>query len=278
MNELEAKAGRVLEVARAGHAPSAADAERVRAKLRARVLAEPMLIEPGASVPRPRSGLLRRWAAAFAMGGSAGFAVGFWAAQALGPAAPSASHAPVPGEHGAAPSAVESAPEPSHTAREAALAPAPNPLLEASPAPVLAPNALEAAPIPVHRVEAARPKDPSAASQPASTASQLKLELEGLRRAQELLHKGDAAWALARLDELDRAHASSLLLEERTATRLMAECRLGRDARTQVDEFAQRYPGSAHLGRVRESCAKVSAATKAENEPRQTETPGSRHE
>jgi hypothetical protein len=84
--------------------------------------------------------------------------------------------------------------------------------------------------------------------------SPLKAELDGLRRAQELLYQGRSAWAIARLDELDRAGVGSVLLEERAATRAIAQCRLGADGASKIDDYARRFPRSAHLERVRSSC------------------------
>src|SRR6185369_10941669 len=108
----------------------------------------------------------------------------------------------------------------------------------------------------------------------------LKAELDGLRRAQELLHQGEPAWALARLNELDRAQVGSVLLEERAATRAIAECLLGRDASAQAREFERRFPLSAHLDQVRSSCSRAhqSGTPQPAAQPAQTETPASRHE
>ena len=50
MNDVQLRARRVMNVARSPHDPSAADAARVRARLKARVLGEPLLIE---STPAP---------------------------------------------------------------------------------------------------------------------------------------------------------------------------------------------------------------------------------
>jgi len=250
MNELEERTRELIDVARAGHGASAADAERVRAKLRARVLAEPMLIEP-LSVPSPQAGWLRKLLAVFAAGGGAGFAAGFWVAQTFGAAAHLAAPAPVPGHDPisgnevAQESAVDSAArsrianegaQPSQAPREAGIAPAPNPLPQA-------------------RAELPRARAPLP-EKATRRQSSLEAELEGLRRAQELLHKGDAKWALARLDELDRSGASSVLLDERRSTRAMAECALG----------------------VQASCTKTKPETARKGEARQTEAGGSRHE
>lgn len=259
MNELEERARELIDVARARHGSTAADAERVRAKLRARVLAEPMLIEPS-SAPLPPAGWLRKLLAVFAAGGGAGFAAGFLAAQAFVPAARPAALAPVPGSDGAAQlSAVEHAvpsratsagAEPSHAPREAAAAPAPNPLPQP---PALAAEAPDGRPSAPGRAPRPRVSPPE---KPARRQSSLEVELEGLRRAQELLHRGDATWALARLDELDRSNASSVLIAERRATRAMAECALGKDA----------------------SCAKSKPESAPRGASRQTEPGGSRHE
>lgn len=258
MNELEERARQLLDVARVGHGASATDLERVRAKLRARVLAEPMLIEP-ISAPLSQAGRLRKLLAVFAAGGGAGFAAGFWVAQAIGTAAPPAALAPVPGRNVAAQErSVDSAAqshaasdgaEPSHAPREASAAPASNPLLEA---PAMARGAAD--------VGASTRAEPRARAPQLEKGtrrqSSLEAELEGLRRAQELLHKGDAKWALARLDELDRSSPSSVLLDERRSTRAMAECALG----------------------VRASCAKTKSEAARKGDARQTEPAGSRHE
>jgi hypothetical protein len=107
----------------------------------------------------------------------------------------------------------------------------------------------------------------------------LKAELDGLRRAQELLHQGQPAWAVARLNELDRAQVGSVLLEERTATRAIAECKLGHDPKLQVQDFEQRFPRSAHLEQVRASCsAHQSGTPEASLQPAQTEKAASHHE
>lgn len=265
MNELEERERELIDIARAGHGSTAADAERVRAKLRARVLAEPMLIEP-ISAPLSEAGWLRKLLAVFAAGGGAGFAAGFWVAQTFGAAARPAAIAPVPGHDpvsghdlAAQLSAVDSAvrshatsegAQPSRAAREAATAPAPNPLPQAPPIAKGAPGAEAAARTELPRARVPQPEKGT------RRQSSLEAELEGLRRAQELLHNGDAKWALARLDELDRSSASSVLLDERRTTRAMAECALG----------------------VRVSCAKSKPETAREGEARQTEPGGSRHE
>jgi hypothetical protein len=129
---------------------------------------------------------------------------------------------------------------------------------------------------------------PAAAnSRSAAVVSPLKAELDGLRRAQELLYQGRPAWAIARLDELDGAGVGSALIEERAVTRAIAECRIGGDGPRKADEFARRFPRSPHLERVRSSCAEAtrvgssssSGGTPAgKTAPAQTESRASPHE
>ncbi|MDQ2647661.1 MAG: hypothetical protein M3020_27945, partial [Myxococcota bacterium] len=82
----------------------------------------------------------------------------------------------------------------------------------------------------------------------------LSVELDALRRAQQLLHRGEARSALAVLGELERLVPAGVLGEERAATRALAACAaLGR-AQARVAEFVARYPSSVHVERVRAAC------------------------
>jgi hypothetical protein len=161
---------------------------------------------------------------------------------------------------------------------EVASAPAP----EVPPATREGSEANDHEPIVESRRKAAEPSTPARSARRAEVTgpNPLKAELDGLRRAQELLHQGQPAWAVARLNELDRAHVSSVLLEERTATRAIAECKLGHDPMSQAREFEQRFPRSAHLEQVRASCseARQSGTPEASLPPSQTEKAASHHE
>jgi hypothetical protein len=262
MTSVEERARQLLDAARTGHNPSAVDAERVRAGLRARVLAEPMLIEPGLPVPRP-GGLAAKLLVAFVAGGSAGFAAGFVVAQAVTGTALPASAPQAPSVTVSAPSASAESTSAEHEQGVRARALNERDLRAGEAAGVAgngaAPNGAAGMPIaPARRASPPRATDSRRSERVSAdgvdSASALKAELDGLRRAQELLYRGDAAWALARLDELDRAQGSSLLLEERTATRVIAECVLGKGSSARVSEFARQFPNSAHLERVRASC------------------------
>jgi hypothetical protein len=96
-------------------------------------------------------------------------------------------------------------------------------------------------------------------AQPASprSASTLREEADLLRRAQASLNEGDAATALARLDELGIRHPDGMLREERLASRVVALCAAGRasEARREAERFLAESPLSIHAGRVRASCA-----------------------
>jgi hypothetical protein len=265
MKEMEERARQLLEIARAGHNPRPADATRVRAALKARVQAEPALLQ-ASSKPALGSSLLRKLALAFGAGGGAGFAAGLYVAHAV--SVPVAGvEVPATVTPLAVSSSVQSAP-----------------VLEA-PRPAPAPDESQASAHKALGDSRRRPAEPSTAARSAKVAAlsgpnPLKAELDGLRRAQELLHQGQAAWAVARLNELDRAQVGSVLLEERTATRAMAECTLGHDPKLRAREFEQRFPRSAHLERVRASCsgAHQSGTGEALLQPAQTENEASRHE
>jgi hypothetical protein len=100
--------------------------------------------------------------------------------------------------------------------------------------------------------------DPLATSSPPPpSASTLLEETDLLRRAQTSLQAGDAAAALARLDELGARHPDGLLREERLAARVVALCAAGRagDARREAERFLLEAPLSIHAARVRASCA-----------------------
>jgi hypothetical protein len=287
VSELEERARRVLEVARRGHGPSAADAVRVRAALRQRALVDPSAFEAaGLARGAGGKGILDKLLLTLGVGAVAGFAAGFYVAQSIAPTA-----------------RVHDAVSPPDAMSEAAHGPATaqraEPTLERREASAAADTVTDAGEEPARSDPSSRtrgssrshlaspragPSTPAPKASPRSSAapsvSPLKAELDGLRRAQELLHQGQPAWALARLDELDRAHVGSALSEERAATRAIAECRLDPSAREPLASFARRYPGSAHLDRVRSSCSAPTRSGAAEQNlaPAPTETGASRHE
>jgi len=265
MSDWDDRAQRVLERVRPLHGPGPADAARVRAALGARIAADPGLLVASSIAPSAAAGLAKVLAI-FGAGSVAGFGAGFYVAEAFSAAPPARSDLVA---------SVISAPAPSVTVVPPAPELAAPVMVESTRSAPLAVTADEPpAPIPQRRAT----RSAAEAKARATTGSDLKLELEGLRRAQELLHEGDATWAIARLDELERSGASSALIEERMATRAQAECVLGRS--TALGAFAEKFPHSAHLERARASCARAGAerVPKRENAAEQTEAPRSRHE
>jgi hypothetical protein len=105
---------------------------------------------------------------------------------------------------------------------------------------------------------AARPRPPRApVPSAASTESSLAAELAMLQRARRALAAENGGLALGIVEELDERFPRGLLLEERTATRVLSLCKLERvdAARREALRFLERYPASVYAERVRQSCA-----------------------
>ena len=76
-----------------------------------------------------------------------------------------------------------------------------------------------------------------------------------MRRVDRLLHDREPRRALALLYELDRNVPNGKLMQEREAAFAMARCVLGLVAPAQLArEFAERYPDSVYLARLRQLC------------------------
>jgi hypothetical protein len=81
-------------------------------------------------------------------------------------------------------------------------------------------------------------------------------ELTLLSRAEHALRAGEAALALTFLDELERLHPRSTLLEERMAARLLADCLLDEPgARARAEGFLRERQGSVYADRLQSTCA-----------------------
>jgi outer membrane protein assembly factor BamD (BamD/ComL family) len=91
---------------------------------------------------------------------------------------------------------------------------------------------------------------------PAPGPSSLDTEIALLRDARSALRAGNAAHALALLDEHDRLYARGALAEDSAAERIYALCALGRsaDAGALATHFLAAHPGSPHAASVRASC------------------------
>jgi hypothetical protein len=97
---------------------------------------------------------------------------------------------------------------------------------------------------------------PSTAEGPAP--SNVGEELGLLRAAQERLHTGAPAAALALLDEHARRFPRGALVEERRASRILALCQLGEVAagRAEADQFILQLPMSPFVERIRRACTR----------------------
>jgi hypothetical protein len=97
---------------------------------------------------------------------------------------------------------------------------------------------------------------PTPESTPSASGSPVAAETRLVSGAVEALRAGDAARALALLDEHARAFPHGILAEERSAERVSALCKLGRldEAAAEANRFLTTSPDSPLAGRVRASC------------------------
>jgi hypothetical protein len=219
MSGLERKAHRLVELARSGDDPSAAQLLSLHGAVAARIAAEGALAASGtaatakvASTGAFVKGLVA--AAAIATG-----AAGFFALQSGGQTA-----APAP--------VVQLAP-----------------LHTAPPEAFLTPPPVSEAPL----VEA--PAQPARAIK-APTGLRLEQEAALLAEVQGALRSGQAATALTKLESYDRRFPTGMLRAEADAARVFALCGAGRvdKARASAARFVQRYPSSPAAARVQAAC------------------------
>src|SRR5688572_1577863 len=213
MSDLEERARRLVDAARPGHNPTAADAARVRAALKARVLAEPLLLQPGpmqagplraGRAPGAAGGALGKVLIALGVGSALGFAAGLYAARALWPGAASSTGAARMVEASQTAGATEPAGPPARpsTGEPASSSSVRRDGIEAAasePLPSMSQGATPSPAGPPPAPPRARPRA-SASTARASSApavSPIQAELDGLRRAQEQLYQGRPAWAIA---------------------------------------------------------------------------------
>ena len=141
---------------------------------------------------------------------------------------------------------VAKAPSPSSTSAA--------PSAAASEAPIVAIDSL-----PLEPTGSARAAPP--ASSTAGSDGSLSEEVALIRRARSALQGGDAARAMALLDEHVRRFPRGALIEERRATRVLALCARHETARASAEagELLRASPHSPHAQRVLGSCAKGGA-------------------
>ena len=155
------------------------------------------------------------------------------------------------------------APRDSHAPGAAVATPAPRPspsdltpsANRPTPEPELAPTPA-ARPAAPHELASPSPPAARPSPSPASPVSPVAEETRLVRGADEALRAGDAARALALLEEHARAFPHGILAEERSAERVSALCALGRidDARAETARFLLATPDSPLATSVRASC------------------------
>ncbi|HEX3855121.1 MAG TPA: hypothetical protein VHW01_29360 [Polyangiaceae bacterium] len=247
MSERTPDAQRLLGMARREHEPSAADEARVRSSLHARVLANPLLLSAkGVHAAKGAQALLSsgkltlaKLALAIGVCGGAGLAV----------------HTVV--SHGRVAEVVAAHQLPVSTAARRSLGSASAAAVPTARVPGEPEEVVKAPEIPAPPSQAPAPsakRPPGSALLAPLTAQDMKLEIAGLRQAQQLLHGGNAAQAVSALDQLSSRVPTGALMEERAATRVIALCTLGRVSEAGVAAFMARYPSSVHAARVRGAC------------------------
>lgn len=215
---LEHKASRLVELARGGDEPTAAQLLSLHGAVSARIAAEGAIATSGATVSgkAATAGLLVKGlvvAGAIATGAASFFAL-------------------------------KDAPEPPPVPAAVARTPAP------SPAPVAqTPSPAEAAPALVPSAPPVRVNKPP---------SGLRLQDEAalLAQVQGALRAGQGATALGKLELYDRRFPNGMLRSEADAARVFALCAAGRTdrARAAAARFVQRYPNAPATARVQSAC------------------------
>lgn len=235
MTGVEEKARRLLELAREGDEPSAAQLAGLHGAIMAGIAAEGAIVASSAVASKA--------AVAKAAGGAGAFIKGLLAASAV--AVGTAGFFAVSGDPAPAvtplPSVTHDKP---HAAPKAAL-----------PAPAPAPSIAIAEP-------AAEPKAavelPTQANRGQKPAPSLRLQDEAalLAEVQGALRSGNASGALSKLESYDRRFPGGMLRAEADAARVFALCGAGRTdkARAAATRFVQRYPSSPAAARVQAAC------------------------
>jgi hypothetical protein len=218
MTGLERKAHRLVELARHGDDPTAAQLLSLHGAVAARIAAEGAIAASGTT--------------ATAKVASAGaFVKGLVAAAAIATGA--AGYYVLQGSDAPAPAPVVQAAQP-----------------RARPLPPVAPLP---EPVAVSSVEA--PAPPVKAAKP-SPGLRLEEEAALLAEVQGALRSGKAAAALGKLESYDRRFPTGMLRAEADAARVFALCGAGRvdKARAAATRFVQRYPSSPAAARVQAAC------------------------
>jgi hypothetical protein len=223
---LERKAHRLVELARSGDDPSAAQLLSLHGAVAARIAAEGAIAASTTTATGKAAGAGALVKGLVVAGAVATGAAGFFALQ--------------PAEAPPAPVV--------HTARSAARRPA-------APPPVADQGEAAPAPAPVPAPEAVEPPAPTHAPKPAGNL-RLQDEAALLAEVQGALRSGQAQVALGKLETYDRRFPGGMLRPEAEAARVFALCAAGKveRARSAAARFATRFPSSPALARVQAAC------------------------
>lgn len=216
---LERKAHRLVELARGGDDPGAAQILSLHGAVAARIAAEGAIAASTTTATGKVASTGAFVKGLVVAGAVATGAAGFFALQPAEPP-PVVPHVAVP----VAPQAVLPVPPPE---------PPPSPAVEAAEAPA----------------------PPARAVKPPSSL-RLQDEAALLAEVQGALRAGQAGVALAKLESYDRRFPGGMLRAEADAARVFALCGAGKvdRAHAAAARFAQRYPSSPALARVQAAC------------------------
>jgi hypothetical protein len=238
MTDQDPELRQLLARAREGMSPTADDAERVHALLSSALTpSAESERQPAVSAARALRLTRLRWLAlGLGLGAVAGYALGQRPVLHTVVASPTL---PAQGQQTAASPAVpERAPAPPAGAAE-------RPSSEASPRVASRARSLDS--------DAGRPTKAPRRQEPHERAGADEVAL--MQRVNRALARGEAAWALALLRQLDLEVPQGRLLEERAAGGVIARCLLDpRVGAVELARYTQQYPSSVHLARVSQVC------------------------
>jgi len=247
MKELGPEASALLDAARWGDEPTAADEKRVLAAIGKHLAASSAVVALVDTASKPLEAATSVAAKAKASVYSAWAAKGLAAVALVGAVGVGASMA-VRATH--------------RTIRRAPMA-TENPAAGVTqPANARRLEALEAvgsegpAPSTANRPDVSAPSFGPAPVHESRARGAVAAEVRMLTEAQADIQAGDAERALAILDAHSRRYPKGALVEEREAARIAALCALGRvtEAREAADRFVRATPRSPQVGSVRASC------------------------
>jgi hypothetical protein len=112
-------------------------------------------------------------------------------------------------------------------------------------------------PAPTSEPELEMEFEPDHIKAPSRKPSTIEAERQLLVQARTMRRSGDARAALAILDDYTRKFSGGILVEERSALRVLVLCDLGNTARATAaaKKFVARWPSSVQASRLRSSCA-----------------------